>query len=74
MEEKLKTHQYSSLRDFIDDAQLMIDNCRLYYPEDSTYTSHVNQLEKFLEDWIPEYMVTDNPDHIIFTPQYSMFG
>lgn len=54
MEHKLETNQYASLRGFIDDAQLIFDNCRLYNPEGSVYAKTAIKLEKFLKDQVAE--------------------
>jgi hypothetical protein len=59
MEHKLETNQYSSLRGFIDDAQLVFDNCRLYNPEGSVYAKNATRMEKFLKDQVAERMRTE---------------
>jgi hypothetical protein len=59
MEHKLETNQYSSLRGFIDDAQLIFDNCRLYNPEGSVYAKNATRMEKFLKDQVAERMRTE---------------
>jgi len=59
MEHKLETNQYSSLRGFVDDAQLIFDNCRLYNPEGSVYAKNATRMEKFLKDQVAERMKTE---------------
>jgi histone acetyltransferase len=59
MEHKLETNQYPSLRGFIDDAQLIFDNCRLYNPEGSVYAKNATRMEKFLKDQVAERMRTE---------------
>jgi len=59
MEHKLETNQYSSLRGFIDDAQLVFDNCRLYNPEGSVYAKNATRMERFLKDQVAERMRTE---------------
>jgi len=50
MGEKLESGQYSSLEEFVDDAQLIFDNCRFYNLEDSMWCKHANRLEKVFKD------------------------
>lgn len=59
MEHKLETNQYPSLRAFIDDAQIVFDNCRLYNPEGSVYAKNATRMEKFLKDQVAERMRTE---------------
>lgn len=53
MEHKLETKQYSSLDEFVRDAQLVFDNCRVYNQEGSIYARNANKLEKYLNDFLP---------------------
>lgn len=55
MEHKLDTNQYSSLKFFLDDVQLVVDNCKLYNPETSIYHRNAVKLEKFMKEQCPEY-------------------
>lgn len=59
MEHKLETNQYASLRGFIDDAQLIFDNCRLYNPEGSVYAKNATKMEKFLKDQVAERLKSE---------------
>ncbi|KAF7984193.1 hypothetical protein HWV62_15966 [Athelia sp. TMB] len=59
MEHKLETNQYASLRGFIDDAQLIFDNCRLYNPEGSVYAKAATKMEKFLKDQVAERLKSE---------------
>ncbi|KAJ7780496.1 Bromodomain-containing protein, partial [Mycena maculata] len=45
MTEKLENNQYTSVEAFLDDAQLVFDNCRRYNPEGSVYVKNANKLE-----------------------------
>ena len=49
MEYKLENNHYAGVDDFVSDAQLMFNNCRLYNGEKSTYTVQANRLEKALD-------------------------
>lgn len=55
MEHKLNTNQYSNMKTFIDDTQLIFDNCRLYNPEGSVYVKHAAKLEKFMKEQVNDY-------------------
>ncbi|KAJ6587080.1 hypothetical protein DFH09DRAFT_1142523 [Mycena vulgaris] len=54
MTEKLEANLYTSVETFLDDAQLVFDNCRRYNPEGSTYVKHANKIEKFLKDRVAD--------------------
>lgn len=50
MGEKLESGKYASLDEFVDDAQLIFDNCRFYNVEDSMWCKHANRLEKAFKE------------------------
>ncbi|KAG6873404.1 hypothetical protein C0995_015829 [Termitomyces sp. Mi166 len=50
MEHKLETNQYSSIEDFVVDAQLVFDNCKTYNPEHTIYHRNAIKVEKFWKD------------------------
>ncbi|KAH9931087.1 uncharacterized protein BXZ73DRAFT_47487 [Epithele typhae] len=50
MEHKLDTNQYTDTDLFLDDAQLIFDNCRAYNPEDTVYHKSATRLEKYMRD------------------------
>jgi histone acetyltransferase len=54
MEHKLCTHQYRSLNAFVDDVQLIFDNCRAFNPEGSSYARHATYMEKYFKDQLAE--------------------
>ncbi|KAJ3923982.1 hypothetical protein F5877DRAFT_87269 [Lentinula edodes] len=54
MEHKLDNNQYQTVEDFVSDARLVFDNCRLYNLEDSVYHKCANTLEKFLNEQLKE--------------------
>jgi histone acetyltransferase len=49
MEHKLDNKKYASLNEFVADAQLVFDNCRLYNAEGSVYHKSATKIEKFLK-------------------------
>lgn len=55
MEHKLNTNQYQNLKAFLDDAQLIYENCRLYNPEGSIYVKQAAKLEKFVKELVADY-------------------
>lgn len=55
MEHKLNTNQYPTLKTFLDDAQLVFDNCRMYNPEGSIYVKHAAKLEKVMKELVADY-------------------
>ncbi|KAJ7703031.1 hypothetical protein B0H17DRAFT_1157163 [Mycena rosella] len=56
MGEKLQANQYTSVEAFLDDAQLVFDNCRRYNPEGSTWVKNANKMDKFLKDRVSDRM------------------
>jgi hypothetical protein len=50
MGEKLESGKYANLEEFVDDSQLIFDNCRFYNVEDSMWCKHANRLEKAFKD------------------------
>ncbi|KAJ3724690.1 hypothetical protein FB446DRAFT_642616 [Lentinula raphanica] len=54
MEHKLDNNQYQAVEDFVSDARLVFDNCRLYNLEDSVYHKCANTLERFMNEQLKE--------------------
>ncbi|KAK7005657.1 histone GCN5 superfamily [Favolaschia claudopus] len=54
MGEKLEANKYQTIKQFLDDAQLVFDNCRRYNLEASNYVKNANKLDKFLKDRVAE--------------------
>ena len=50
MEHKLETNQYHDTDAFLDDAQLIYDNCRMYNPEETVYHRSATRLEKYMKE------------------------
>ena len=57
MEHRLETNQYSNLDAFVDDVQLVFDNCRIYNPEGSIYARNATKMEKFMKEQLASYRV-----------------
>ena len=57
MEHKLGTNQYANLDAFVDDAQLVFDNCRIYNPDNSIYARSATKVEKYMRDQLTAYQV-----------------
>ncbi|KAF8441598.1 Bromodomain-containing protein [Boletus edulis BED1] len=55
VEHRFNTNQYPNLKTFLDDAQLIFDNCRMYNPEGSIYVKHAAKLEKVMKDLVADY-------------------
>lgn len=58
MELKLENNKYEKMEEFIYDARLVCNNCRLYNGENTSYYKYANRLEKFFNNKvkeIPEY-------------------
>ena len=51
----VKGKQYSTKTSFIEDAQKIFDNCRLFNPSDSDYYKCANTLEKFFYNKLRDY-------------------
>ncbi|CAE6451983.1 unnamed protein product [Rhizoctonia solani] len=48
MDFKLENNAYATIEDFLDDAKLMLDNCKLYNPESTVYHKTAIRMEKAL--------------------------
>ena len=57
MEHKLETNQYPDLHAFVDDAQLVFDNCRIYNPDESIYARNATKMEKYMREQVESYRV-----------------
>lgn len=58
MEVKLENNRYEKMENFIYDARLIFNNCRMYNGENTSYFKYANRLEKFFNNKIkeiPEY-------------------
>ncbi|KDN44416.1 hypothetical protein RSAG8_05463, partial [Rhizoctonia solani AG-8 WAC10335] len=50
MEFKLENNAYATIDDFVDDARLMLSNCKTYNPESTVYHKTAIRMEKALQD------------------------
>ncbi|QRV93788.1 bromodomain associated protein [Ceratobasidium sp. AG-Ba] len=50
MEFKLENNAYATLDDFVADAKLVFNNCKLYNPENTVYHKVAVKMEKVLQD------------------------
>lgn len=50
MEFKLENNAYAGIEEFIDDAKLVFDNCKLYNPESTVYHKTAVRMEKAMQD------------------------
>lgn len=57
MEDKLETNQYSNLDAFVEDIQLVFDNCRIYNPDGSIYARNATRMEKYMREQLASYRV-----------------
>jgi len=57
MEHKLETNQYPNMEVFMDDVQLVFDNCRIYNPDGSIYARNATKMEKFVREQLASYRV-----------------
>jgi histone acetyltransferase len=60
MEGKLENNEYATVDDFVADAQLIFDNCRLYNPEGTVYVKNATKMEKFVKDQVATKLRRDN--------------
>jgi len=57
IEDKLEMNQYSNLDTFVEDVQLVFDNCRIYNPDGSVYARNATRMEKFMKEQLASYRV-----------------
>jgi histone acetyltransferase len=57
MEQKLRTGKYENLDAFVEDAQLVFDNCRIYNPDGTIYARNATKMEKYMRDQLTMYRV-----------------
>ncbi|CAE6411297.1 unnamed protein product [Rhizoctonia solani] len=50
MDFKLENNAYATIDDFVDDARLMLSNCKTYNPETTVYHKTAIRMEKALQD------------------------
>ncbi|KAG8707775.1 histone acetyltransferase [Ceratobasidium sp. 395] len=50
MEFKLENNAYATIDDFLADAKLIFDNCKLFNPEATAYYKSAVKMEKVLQD------------------------
>ncbi|KAL5631679.1 hypothetical protein ACGC1H_007257 [Rhizoctonia solani] len=50
MDFKLENNAYATIEDFVDDARLMLNNCKLYNPESTVYHKTAIRMEKVLQE------------------------
>ena len=55
MEHKLNTSQYPNVKIFLDDAQLIFENCRSFNLEGSIYVKQAAKLEKAMKELVADY-------------------
>lgn len=59
MEAKLESNQYKNIEQFVDDALLIFDNCRLYNPETTIFARNAQKMEKYLKELLPSHVRRD---------------
>jgi len=52
MGEKLKAGKYKSIDAFVEDVQLIIDNCKSYNPESTVYYKNADRLEEAFQEFM----------------------
>ena len=50
MSTKLEKGEYTTLEEFLNDCQLIFDNCKFYNPEDSIYVKSAIKLEECMHE------------------------
>jgi histone acetyltransferase len=55
IQRKISTNQYKTFDAFVDDAQLVFDNCRLYNPEHTVYAKNARFMDQFFKDLLNQH-------------------
>ncbi|KAF8973092.1 hypothetical protein BDZ97DRAFT_1648754 [Flammula alnicola] len=56
VEHKISTNQYKTFDSFVDDVQLIFDNCRLYNPESNIYAKNARFMDQFFKALLNQYL------------------
>lgn len=55
IQHKISTNQYKTFDSFVDDAQLVFDNCRLYNPENTVYAKNARFMDQFFKGLLSQH-------------------
>lgn len=53
---KIETNQYKTFDSFVDDVQLVFDNCRLYNPETNIYAKNARYMDQFFKTLMERHL------------------
>ncbi|KAJ3513715.1 hypothetical protein NLJ89_g2796 [Agrocybe chaxingu] len=56
IQHKISTNQYKTFEIFVDDVQLVFDNCRLYNPETSIYAKNAKHMDQFFKNLLAQHL------------------
>ncbi|CAA7261715.1 unnamed protein product [Cyclocybe aegerita] len=56
IQHKISTNQYKTFEIFVDDVQLVFDNCRLYNPETSIYAKNARHMDQFFKNLLAQHL------------------
>lgn len=59
IQQKISSNQYKTFDSFVDDVQLVFDNCRLYNPETSIYSKNARFLDQFFQGLLAQHLKQD---------------
>ena len=62
IEHKISSNQYRTFDAFVDDVQLVFDNCRLYNPETSIYSKNARHLDQFFRGLLTQHLTSESQD------------
>jgi histone acetyltransferase len=55
IQHKISTNQYKTFDSFVDDTQLVFDNCRLYNPENTVYAKNARFMDQFFKGLLSQH-------------------
>ncbi|KAF8904446.1 hypothetical protein CPB84DRAFT_1845394 [Gymnopilus junonius] len=59
IQHKISSNQYKAFDSFVDDVQLIFDNCRLYNPESTVYAKNARFLDQLFQSLLSKHLKQD---------------
>lgn len=56
IQDKIKSNKYKTFDSFVDDVQLVFDNCRLYNAENTIWAKNARSMDQFFKKLLEQYL------------------